>query len=355
MLTRRPSPGPFGLALLAVLCLSASSAQAATLLVGNKAEASVSLLDGASGKTLAVLPVGKGPHEIAVSPDGQRALVANYGTREELGSSLTLLDVPGAAVVKTIDLAPHKRPHGVLFLDGRRALVTSEASKALLVVDVEKGVVERAIETGQELSHMVAATPDGKRAFVANIGSGSTTAIDLATGKALASIPTGAGAEGIDVSPDGKQVFVTNREAGSVSVVDSASLKAIATIESKAFPIRVKVTPDGKWALVSNAKSGDLSLLSVAGQKVERRIALPAAAVGRDDIKRIFPDFGESSVPVGVLIEPGGQRAFVAHANGDVISVVDLKTFERTATWTAGKEPDGMGYSKLEVKKGAGK
>jgi YVTN family beta-propeller protein len=200
---------------------------------------------------------------------------------------------------------------------------------------------------------MVAATPDGRRAFVANIGSGSVTAIDLVAGKVLSSIPTGAGAEGIDVSPDGTKVFVTNRAADTVSVLDVGSLKVVATIESKAFPIRAKVTPDGKWVLVSNAKSGDLSLLSVAAQKVERRITLPAAAVGRDDIKRIFPDFGESSVPVGVLIEPGGGRAFVAHANGDVISVVDLRTFERTATWTAGKEPDGMGYSKLDVKKAA--
>lgn len=349
---RRDLLSPFALVLLLPL---APPLNAATLLVGNKAEASVSLLDAKSGATVAVLPVGTGPHEIAVSPDGKRALVANYGNREVLGSTLTLLDVPGSSVVKTIDLAPHQRPHGLLFLDGRRALVTSETSKALLIVDVESGKVEKAIETGQETSHMVAATPDGKRAFTANIGSGSTTAIDLVAGKTLASIPTGAGAEGIDVTPDGKQVIVTNRAADSVSVVDVATLKVVATLESKSFPIRVKVTPDGKRALVSNAKSGDLSLLSVAGRKVERRIALPAQAVGKDDAQRLLTDFGDSSVPVGVLIEPDGKRAFVAHANGDVISVVDLKTFERIATWKAGKEPDGMGYSKLDARKPAAK
>ena len=50
-----------------------------TLIVLNKAEASVSLLDAASGGELYKLPTGAGPHEVAVSPDGRTAVVANYG------------------------------------------------------------------------------------------------------------------------------------------------------------------------------------------------------------------------------------------------------------------------------------
>jgi hypothetical protein len=40
----------------------------------------------------------------------------------------------------------------------------------------------------------------------------------------------------------------------------------------------------------------------------------------------------------------------VAHANGDTISIVDLKEGKRVGSLTAGKEPDGMGYSKVTVK-----
>ncbi len=60
-------------------------------------------------------------------------------------------------------------------------------------------------------------------------------------------------------------------------------------------------------------------------------------------------DFGESSVPIGVVIEPGGKRAFVAHANADAISVLDLTRWEAVGTLTAGKEPDGMAWSPLRV------
>jgi YVTN family beta-propeller protein len=339
------------LALAALLALpAANSLQAATLIVANKSEATVSLVDLPGGKIVATLPVGEGPHEVGVSPDGKLALVANYGTGPKPGSTLTLLDVPNAKVVKTIDLGEYRRPHGLTWADGRRALVTSEANKALLVVDVQAGKVARAIPTGQEASHMVAASADGSRAYVANIVSGSMTAIDLKTGRALGSVPTAAGAEGIDVTPDGKQVWVANNASHSVTVVDAATLKVIGTLESPGYPIRSKVTPDGKWVLVSNAQSGDLSVFSVADRKLARRLQFDVKPTEAEN--RMLGEFKGSSVPIGVLIDPEGRHAYVAHAVGDRISVIDLKDWKVTGTLAAGKEPDGMGYSKLDVKAG---
>jgi YVTN family beta-propeller protein len=336
-------------AALALPFLCSASLSAATLVVANKAEATVSLIDLGSSKVVATLPVGVGPHEVAISPDGRLALVANYGSASQPGSSLTLLDVPAAKVVRTIDLGEIRRPHGMAFLDGRRALVTSEAGKALVEVDVEAGKVLRQIPTGQELSHMVAVAPDRSRAFVANIISGSMTAIDLKEGKVLASVKTGAGTEGIDVTPDGKQVWVTNREGDSVTVVDAKTLEIAGTVPVAAFPIRAKATPDGKRVLVSAAKSGDLAVFTVADRKLERRVALPVQTAA-DKEGRLMGQFGDSSVPIGVVIAPDGRRAYVAHANGDAISIVDLVEWKRVGSLTAGKEPDGMGYSSLDVK-----
>lgn len=99
-----------------------TTASAATLVVANKAEATVSLLDLESGKVVATLPAGQGPHEVAVSPDGARVLVSTYGTREREGSTLTVIDVPGASLVKTIDLGEYRKPHGVEWLDRRHGV-----------------------------------------------------------------------------------------------------------------------------------------------------------------------------------------------------------------------------------------
>ena len=330
---------------IAVLCLPASAPANAegTLIVLNKSDATASLIELKSGKVVATLPTGRQPHEAAVSPDGKRVMATNYGTRELAGSTLTVMDIPGRRVAKTIEVGSGRRPHGVLFLDKRRALVTAEGTQALLVVDAMKGVVEAEIATGQAVSHMVAATPDGRRAFVTNIGSGTVTAIDLAARKVLAHVATGEGAEGVVVTPDGKEVWVTNRAADTVSVLDAVSLQVMAALPSASFPIRVAITPDGRRALVSNARSGDVAVFDVAARKEIARMRAPLEA--RSSEGRLLSFAG--GTPIGILIHPDGQRAYVAHANADAIAVFDLRKLEFAGTLPAGREPDGMAFSAL--------
>lgn len=340
---RNPLPA---LVSAAALALAAPAAHAGTLVVANKAEATVSLVDVASGEVVATLPTGAGPHEVAVSPDGRTALVADYGGREP-GRTLTVIDLGKRGVARTIDLGEHRRPHGVAFLpDGRRAVVTAEASKALLVVDVEAGKVEQAIPTGAEVSHMVALSPDGRRAYVANIGSGSVTVIDLVEGKKVADVATGAGAEGIAVTPGGGQVWVTNRDADTVTLIDPATLEVAATVPSPGFPIRAEATPDGRFVLVSNARAGTLTVIDTAERKAVRTIAVNLAEI--DPEGKLFGErFGASSVPVGIEIAPDGRTAWVAHSNADAVQVIDLAEWKPAGALRAGKEPDGMAYSPL--------
>ncbi len=340
----------FSLVTLGPLLLAAATAgEAATLVVANKAEATASLIDLASGEVRATLPTGEAPHEVAVSPDGRLALVSNYGTRQAPGSTLTLIDVAAAQVVRTIDLGEYRRPHGVAWLaDGQRAVVTAEANQALLIIDAIGGGVLFSVPTGQDVSHMVAVTPDGRRAFVTSIRSGTATAVDLEKRQVIASVATGEGAEGVAVTPDGRQVWVTNRAADTVTVLDAATLEILATLPSPAFPIRAVATPDGARILVTAARSGDIKVFDVASRVLARSVVLEVSATATGG--RLFGDaFGASSVPIGILVAPDGRRAFVAHANADVISIVDLLSWERVGSLRAGKEPDGMGFSPLAV------
>jgi hypothetical protein len=56
-------------------------------------------------------------------------------------------------------------------------------------------------------------------------------------------------------------------------------------------------------------------------------------------------------VPIGVIVDSAGDRAWVAHANAHVITEIDLGSGDIVRTLRAGKEPDGMGFSNLEVKR----
>lgn len=338
------------LSFLAFLMTAAGAAAAdlsGTLVVLNKADASASLIDLASGEVRATLPTAEGPHEAAVSPDGRLALVGNYGTRDVPGSSLTVIELAAAQVIRTIDLGEYRRPHGLRWLpDGRRALVTVEDNRALLEVDVSTGDITRAFSTGQEISHMVELALGGTRAFVANIGSGTVSAIDLGKSGRVRHIATGAGAEGLTVTPDGREVWVTNRAADTVSVIDAASLEILATIPTASFPIRAAMTPDGTHVLVSCARSGDIAVIDAAKRTIVRRI--PQDLEAADTEGRLFGNrFDRSSVPIGIVVHPAGSTAWVAHTNADVVAELDLETWSVTRLLAAGREPDGMAYSPL--------
>ena len=341
------------LAIAATLALpTIASADSGTLLVLNKSDNTVSLINVATKTAVATLPTGAGPHEVAVSPDGKIAVVANYGTQQAPGSSLTVIDVAGKKQLKTIDLGEYRRPHGIEWLRGNEIAVTAEGNKALLIVDIKTGKVAAAMTTDQNVSHMVVLARKNNKAFVANIGSGSVTVINLKTRQKITDVQTGAGAEGIDISPDEKEVWVTNRAANTVSVIDVNSLKILATLESKDFPIRVKFAPGGRHVLVSNARSGDVAIFDTAARKEIRRIPMQLkAAEGATSGQRIFGNqFGQGPVPVGILVAPKLSHAFVANTNADIVTMIDLKKWEITGRLTAGKEPDGLGYSPVTPK-----
>ncbi|MBI2213891.1 MAG: beta-propeller fold lactonase family protein [Acidobacteria bacterium] len=332
---------------LALLALFAPAALAAdTLVVANKTANSVDLFDAKTGVSRATVATGYRPHEVVVSPDGSLAVVSNYGDREKPGASLTVVDLRTAKVARTIELAATTQPHGLAWLAGNEIVVTAEGTKRLLVVDAAKGVIVREIETAQEISHMVVVSSDKKRAFVTNIGSGSVSVLDLVAGTKIRDIRTGAGAEGIAMSPDGNELWVGNRANDTIAIIDPEALEVRAMVACEGFPIRIAFTPDGKRVIVAAAKSGEVVLFDAKLRKeiARRKFNLATAT---DAAQRLFGDrFGASTVPVGIVVAPKGDRAWVAATKADMVVVVDTKTLRVTELVRAGKEPDGMALAR---------
>lgn len=321
--------------LLSAFSISGLAASPGTLLVLNKSDNTASLLDLATKKSLATIPTGEGPHEVAVSPNGKLAVVCNYGSSPTPGNTLTVIDVVARNSLRTIDLGKYVRPHGIAWLRGNEVAVTAEGTKTLLTVDIEAGKITAAIQTDEFGSHMVALAPAHDRAFVANIGAGSISVIDLKKQQLVANITTGDGTEGIAISPDQREVWAGNRDGDTISVIDVASLKVVATLPSASFPIRVKFTDDGKHVLVSNASSAAVAVWDAATRREIRRIKMQE------------PKASTSGSPVGILIAAPLARAFVAIPDLDQVAVIDLQTWDVVDWLTAGQEPDGLGYSTL--------
>ncbi|MBT8259577.1 MAG: beta-propeller fold lactonase family protein [Bacteroidia bacterium] len=324
------------------------AAQEGTLIVLNKSDDTADLINLKSGESIATIPTGNGPHEVAVTPDGNLAVVTNYGRGDQWpGASLTIIDIKEKKVKKTIAL-DYKAPHGIEFISDNQVLVTCEADKKLIQVNIENGIIEKAIDTNQEVSHMVTYAPLSEKAFVANIRSGSVSVIDLKTDTLEKIIPTGEGAEGVALSSDGKHIWITNRAEDTISLIDYETLEIVKSFASEEFPIRVKTTSDGKYGLVSNARSGDVKVFDASTCKLIKTIPMEVTALEKE-ASRLFQDFDDSPVPVGILIHPNNRFAFVANTNADLITVIDLDEMKITSRLTAGKEPDGLGYSPLNL------
>lgn len=291
------------------------------LLVANKSDDTISWLDVNTGKILGVTTTGRGPHEIAITPDGKWAFVSNY---EGPGDSISLIDVEKMSEVRKISIGSFRAPHGlVINRDGTKLYVTVENSRAVIEIDIATERVTRSFTTDQSVTHMLVLSPESDRVFTTSIGSGSGSMIDLSTGNPVRHLSTGEGAEGIDISPDGTQIWITNREADTVTIIDAATFEKIADLPATGFPIRVKFTPDGTRALVSAAEAGDVIVFDVSTRTIVKRISTGAT-------------------PIGIVVEPNGARAFIANTQANTISVLDLQSLEISGRLAAGRTPDGM-------------
>ena len=327
--------------LLGLFC-SGAFALDGTLIVANRTGGSISFIDLTAGVEIARVPVGPIiPHEVAVSPDGTKALTGEYGPEDNHGRHIVLIDVASASVEARIDLGPRSRPHTPLFLpDGRHAVATMQESDRLALVDLETRSVVRTYPTGGRDGHMVRLSPDGSRAYVTSRGAeGTLSVIFLEEERAPVVIETGLGAEGLDVSADGSAIWVANRRVETISVIDAESLEVVATLDSRQFSGRIEMGQDG-YAIVPNGGGRQspvprfVRLWDVGSRSLVGEVPLPGE-----------PFEGN----FGALIHDG--VAFVADPGEGLIQVYDLDggLSNRRVLIANHDSPDGMAWTPIRV------
>ncbi|HZD06500.1 MAG TPA: hypothetical protein VE173_16425 [Longimicrobiales bacterium] len=301
-----------------------------TLVVLNKEPSTATLVDIASGEIRAIVPTGPTPHELAMSSDGRRAVASDYG-----GNTLTVVDVTGMQVVRTIDLGEHRRPHGLLFLPGDSLLaVTSEESRAVLLVNVAAGVVDRVVGTEAGGSHMVAVTGDGSTLYTGNISDGTVSRLDVASGRLTRTYPVPPAPEAITVSRDGTQVWVGSNERGVVSILDTATGEVTTPLGGFQWPYRIRLVPEWNLAVIPDLRGNAVHFVDLASRNELSTLDLPDAA------------------PQGLALTADGGTLFLSLNARGRVAVVDLDTRSVVRTLDVGPTPDGIGWSPLQLGEG---
>ena len=312
-------------AILALSVFAAAQTPAPSLLVLNKNDATLAVIEPSSGKVLATVPTGDGPHEVSVSADGRLAFVTNYGGTTP-GRTLSVIDIAARKEIRRVDLGGLQRPHGIDVVDAK-VLFTAEANRVLARYDPAANGIDWRFETGQELTHMVLASRDGRMLFTSNIGSNTVSIIDREGEEWRQTlVRVGAGPEGLDLSPDGRELWTAHTADGGVSIIDVAAKKVSHTFDAGTRRSnRLKFTRDGRMVLISDLDAGDLVIVDTRTRTVKKRLP-----VGR--------------MPEGILIRPDGQRAYVAVTGENRIAAIDLQKLEVVQTIATGNGPDGMAW-----------
>lgn len=298
-----------------------------TLIVVNKGGASASIVDVGSGQILETLPTGDGPHEVVVSGDGSVAVVTDYGGRSG-GNTLTVIDVPGLAVARTIDLGEHRRPHGIDFMPGDEVVaVTTEQSRHVVLVNVETGEIVSELPTEGDVSHMLAIPGSADLIYTSDIRDATVTEIEVARGASVRKFEVPVTPEAVGVTPDGTEVWVGSNELGVVSVIDTGTGEVTQALEGFGWPYRVVFSEDGETVLLPDLRGNELRIVDVESRSERARVS--------------FPDAG----PQSVVFSADGKYVFQTLSLQDRVAVIELDSGAVIGYLPAGTRPDGLAHT----------
>lgn len=319
----------------AVIMFLPAAGYSDTLIVANKFEGTVSFIDLESGEEVARRETGPSPHEVTLSPDQRLAVVVSYLEDGYIGRELNVFDIASTKLVKTIDIEPHLAPHGIGWIgDSSSVIVTTEETRDVIRVDVERGKVTGVAVTDQIGSHLLALSPDSALAYVTSRGSDTVSVVDTEAMTTIQTIEADRGPEGVSVSPDGKEVWVGNNQSENIIVFDAETMERIDAIELGFVPIRVRFNPTGDKVAVADLHGNRILVLDAVNRSGRATVDL-----NDFEIKR----------PPSLLFSPDGMHLYVGSELSERVVEINTKEWRVTRLLEAGHGADGMKISSVKA------
>ena len=304
------------------------------LLVANKGDHTLGLIDPAAGEMIATIAEdGVTGHEVVASPDGKFAFVPIYGNAGvgragTDGQLIRVIDLQKRVVSGTIDLGKGLRPHcAVMGPKNGLLYVTTEIENMITVIDPQTLKVVATIPTGQTESHMLAITRDGKRGYTANVAPGTVSVLDLESKKVLAVIPVCKNTQRISLSTDDHWVFTADQTQPRLAVIDTQTNGVRQWIEMPGNGYGSAPTPDGRWLVIALPKVNQVAVIDLTTMRVAHTLDVPRS-------------------PQEVSVRPDGAEAYVSCDASHQIAVIDTKEWRVKKLIEAGPGADGLAWAK---------
>ena len=202
-----------------------------------------------------LFPPGSFPAGMAMAPDGQRLYVA-----ENLGNKLAVVDTATERIVAEVPLG--RQPWGVAVHPSLpQVYVSNRVDRTLSIVDTGTLSVLATIGTGNG-PNAVAVSPDGAKVFVANANSDDLTVFDVNHPESVRSISLrpfdgaqfGSSPNALAFSPDGSRLYVANAWDNTVVVLSPGDEAIVGAIPTGWYPTAIAVSPDNSRLFIANMK-----------------------------------------------------------------------------------------------------
>ena len=309
-----------------------SAAPSGVLVVANKGDHTLGIIDPAAGRQVATVEEsGVTGHEVAVSPDGRTAFVPIYGDSGvgapgSDGRTLDVIDLASRKRVATLDFGAAQRPHCAHFGADGRLYVSTELGDSITVIDPRTLKVVDTIPTGAHESHMLALTRDGKRIYTSNVHPGSVSVIDVEARKVLAVIPV-SGTRATHLPLDRRPLGVHGRPDGArLAVIDTAKNAVARWVELPGVAFGTAPTPDGKRLLVALPGARKVADVDLTAMQVTRTIDVPAT-------------------PQEIVVRPDGLVGYVSCDASHQVAAIDLAAWQVERLIDAGPMADGLAWA----------
>jgi RHS repeat-associated protein len=208
-----------------------------------------------------------------------------------------------------------------------QALITSERSDTLLIVDLKTKAVLSTIPVGRKPGR-IAVAPGLNIALVSSRYDNALSIVDLNSNQVTAVIPVGKSPEGIALKNDPHLAFVANNVDDSVSVIDLDNLRVIKTFAVGKGPKDIAVDPQLKLALIVNEGDANVSVVDTGTFAVTGLVP-----VGKK--------------PCAIGVNPETRLAVTVNEKDNSATIIDLTNWQ-TAPIPLDKHPIGIAVNQLD-------
>ena len=230
----------------------------------------IGVLDTATQKMIATIPVSARPFAPACSPDGTQLWVPSHDE-----ARVDVIDTATRQLLRSVSVPAN--PHWVIFsADGRKVYTACHESNLVSVIDSTTFAVVRTIPVG-ESPHSEALSPDGRSLAVVNYSSSQLSIIDTGRDIETKRLATGEDPQDVAWSADGKLIYTVNvdgmmnsRPVGTISIINAATGNQISLVTHDpavdSAPTSLARSADGATGYLTNLHSATLTVLDLTAR-----------------------------------------------------------------------------------------